>query len=204
MKSFFRRLLQPGSFRKYLVFVLMLPAGYLLHVCVMPYLRVGGVSPNLLYVVIAVVTVAYGRLQAFWTGMIYGFLMEVMLPAIPFMNLAVYPISSLFVSFLFADKSLRAIQMERAMQRKSREIPPLIRTALCAMVNVLVLEVINVAYIYLQGTDLTLNHFRRALLDVILTGGLALGLGFLLRLMIFGRKREEPVLKNQPIVFGKK
>ena len=43
-----------------------------------------------------------------------------------------------------------------------------------------------------------------SLLDVILTGGLALGLGFLLRLMIFGRKREEPVLKNQPIVFGKK
>ena len=205
MKNFFLRLAAPGSsFRKYMAFLILVPMGYLFQVCVMPYIRPGGVTPNLLYVNIAVITVAYGRLQAFWAGLIYGFLMEIMQPSIPFLNLAVYPISSLFVSFVFADKSIRQLQMERAMRRNTRDIPPMVRTVGCAMVNVLVLEVVNVAYIYLQGTDLTAGHFRRALWDVAETGLLSFLLSVPLRLLILGRKRREPVLKNQPIVFEKK
>lgn len=204
MKAFLRRLLAPGFFRKYVIFALLIPLGYLFHVCVMPYLKVGGVTPNLLYVNIAIITVAYGRVQAFWAGLIYGFLMEVMLPGVPFVHLAVYPISSLFVSFVFADKTLRRLQMDRALKRSSREIPPLWRTVLCAMVNVLVYEVVNVAYIYLQGTALTPTHFIRAFLDMGLTGLLALFLSLFLRPLILGWRKPEPLLKNQPIVFGRK
>ncbi len=204
MKAFLHRLMAPGMFRKYVFFLLMIPLGYLCQVCIMPYLRIGGVSPNLLYVNIAIITVVYGRVQALWAGLIYGFLMEIMLPGVPYVNLAVYPISSLFVSFVFADKTLRRLQMDRAMKRKTREIPPLVRTVLCAVVNVFVYEVINVAYIYLQGTDLTVTHFRRALQDILLTGLLTLGLAALIRPLILGRRKPEPVLKNQPIVFSKK
>ena len=204
MKAFFRRLLRPGFFRKYLVFVLLIPLGYLTQVCVMPYFHPFGVTPNLLYINIAIVTVAYGRLQGLWAGLIYGFLMEIMVPSITFLNLALYPISSLFVSFAFADKSLRRLQMDRAMKRKSREIPALVRTVLCAMVNVLVYETVNVAYIYLQGTDLTFRHFQRAIWCVLETGLLSVVVALMVSPLILGRKREEPVLKNQPIVFSKK
>ena len=185
-------------------FVGMMILGYLFHVCVMPYLHPGGVTPNLLYVNIAIVTVAYGRLQALWAGLIYGFLLEIMAPSVPFVELAIYPISSLFVSFVFADKSLRRLQMDRALKRKTWEMPPLFRTVFCAMANVLVYETVNVAYIYLQGTDLTIRHIQRALWDVVQTGLLALIVASFMRPMILGRKRTEPVLKNQPIVFGKK
>ncbi|MBR2822482.1 MAG: hypothetical protein IKE24_02200 [Clostridia bacterium] len=204
MKAFLRRLIAPGFFRKYLVFLLLLPLGYLCQVCVMPYLKIGGITPNLLYVNIAIITVAYGRVQALWAGLIYGFLMEIMVPGVRYVHLAVYPVSSLFVSFVFADKTLRRLQMDRAMKRNSREIPPLIRTVLCAMVNVLVYETVNVAYIYLQGSDLTPGHFWRAGLDIFLTGLLCLLLSFFIRPLILGRRRAEPVLKNQPIVFGRK
>ena len=204
MMRFFRRLLRPGSFRKYLVFVLMIPLGYLSQVCVMPYIHPFGVTPSLLYANIAIVTVAYGRIQGLWAGMVYGFLMEIMVPSITFLNLALYPITSLFVSFAFADKSLRRLQMDRAMKRKTREIPPLLRTVLCAMVNVLAYETVNVAYIYLQGTDLTFLHIRRAVWCVLETGILTLGVALVLRPLILGRKRLEPVLKNQPVVFSKK
>ena len=204
MIRFFRRFRPPQSFRKYLAFVLIVPLGYLFQVCVLPYLRVGGVTPNLLYVNVAVITVAYGPLQALWAGLIYGLLMEIMLPSVPFVNLAVYPISSLFVSFAFTDKSLRRIQMERALKRDSHDIPPFLRTVLCAVTNVTVFETVNVIYIYLQGTALTPQHIERAALDVVLTGVLAVFVGLILRRIILGRTKREPVLKRQPIVFGKK
>ena len=60
------------------------------------------------------------------------------------------------------------------------------------------------AYIYLGGTSLTAAHFSRALLDVLLTGALTLLIEFPLRRLIFGKRVEVPVLKNQPIEFAKK
>lgn len=193
-----------GAFRRYLTLLFLIPLGYLFHVCVMPYVSVGGVTPNLLFAIIGVITVAYGRLQALWAGLIYGLLLEILVPSIPFVSLAVYPISSLFVSFIFADKSLRQLQMDRTLNRKKRYMSAWLRTVLCAMSNVLVFEVVNVAYIYLGGTPLTLLHFRRALRDVLLTGILTFLIEFPLRRIILGRRTEIPVLKNQPIVFSKK
>ena len=55
--------MRTGFVRKYTVLLLMTVLGYFLEVCVMPYFRIFGVAPNLLYVVIGVVTVAYGKLR---------------------------------------------------------------------------------------------------------------------------------------------
>ena len=204
MKKILRRLFYPGFFRKYLIFAVFVPLGYLMQVCVMPYLSVGGITPNLLYVHVAVVTVAYGRIQALWTGLIYGLLMEIMLPSVTFFNLALYPVTSLFASFVFADKSQRQRDIDRAMRRKTHELHAILRTVLCAMVNTLAFEVFHVAYIYLGGNTVSWQHIQRALGDIILTGLLAVVVAFPVRLTIFGRRREMPVLKNQPIVFSKK
>ncbi len=193
-----------GSFRRYLILLFLIPLGYLFHVCVFAYLRIGSISPNLLFAVIGIITVAYGRLQALWAGLIYGLLMEILVPSVTYFSLAVYPISALFVSFVFADKSLRQLQLERAMDRTRHGLPAWVRTILCAMVNTLVYETVNVAYIYLGGTDLTARHFIRAALSIVLTGLLTLAIEFPLRRLILGKKKEEVVLKNQPIVFSKK
>ncbi len=191
--------------RRYLVLMFLVPLGYLLHVSLMPYLHdFFGVTPNLLYAVIAIVTVAYGRLQAFWVGLIYGLVMEVMLPSITYLNLALYSVTSLFASFAFADKSLKQLEMDRALRHHRQEMPPMLRTVLCAMTNVFAYETIQVLYISIGGNTLTSGHVLRALGDVALTGVLTLFLGAIIRLIIFGRRKEEPVRRNTPIVFSKK
>ncbi len=205
MKSSFRVLRHAGSFRRYLVFLILVPLGYLLQISAMPYFHtLFGVTPNLMCIVIGIVTVAYGRLQAFWTGLLYGLLLEIMLPSFQYLNLGVYTLSSLFMSFIFSDRSLQQVEMDRALNRKSREMPAWLRTLLCAMSNVTLYEVINIAYIYLGGSPLTVGHFLRGVEDVLLTGLLALPLLFLIRRMIFGPKKETRVLKNAPLIFGNK
>ena len=192
---------QTGFLRRYVALALLLVFGYLCEVCIIPYFRPFGVSPNLLYVVIGIVTVAYGKLRAFWVGLIYGLLMEIMLPSVTFLNLAIYPITTLFCSFAFADKPLKTIEYERATNKKSRELPAWLRTVLCTALNTFVYEVVNVTYIYLGGSALTFSHFLRAFAGVLLTSLLCLILLFPLRRIILGRKTETLVLKSAPVVF---
>ena len=101
---------QTGFVRRYLAFALIVFFGYLFQVCVIPYIHPFGLSPNLLYVIIGIITVAYGKLRAFWAGLIYGLLMEIMLSSVPFLNLVIYPVTTLFCSFAFADKPLKTIE----------------------------------------------------------------------------------------------
>lgn len=192
---------QTGFFRRYIALGLIILFGYLFEVSVIPYIRPFGVSPNLLYVVIGIITVAYGKLRAFWAGLIYGLLMEIMLPSVTFLNLAIYPITTLFCSFAFADKPLKTIEYERATNKKSRELPAWLRTVLCAALNTFIYEVVNVTYIYLGGSVLQADHFLRAFATVVLTSCLCFILLFPLRRIILGRKTEVLVLKSAPVVF---
>ncbi len=192
---------QTCLFRRYLSLDLIILFGYLFEVCVIPYFRPFGVSPNLLYVVIGIITVAYGKLRAFWAGLIYGLLMEIMLPTVTFVNLAIYPITTLFCSFAFADKPLKTIEYERATNKKTRELPAWLRTVLCTALNTFVYEVVNVTYIYLGGSVLQTGHFLRAFATVFVTSCLCFILLFPLRRIILGRKTEVLVLKSAPVVF---
>ena len=194
---------QSGFIRKNLVLGFLILFGYLAEVCIMPYLKMGGVTPNLLYVIIAIITVAYGKLRAFWAGMIYGLLMQIMLPSVSYLNLALYTLTTLFCSFAFADKPLKTIEYERATNRRRKELPPWLRTLLCAMLNTLIFEVVNVTYIYLGGSPVTAGHIFRAFLNVVLTGMLAMVLMFPLRRLIFGRRIDAPVMKTAPVTFSK-
>ena len=192
---------QTGFVRRYLSLALMIILGYLCEVCIMPYIRPFGVSPSLLYVIIGIITVAYGKLRAFWAGLIFGLLMEIMLPSVPYLNLALYPVTTLFCSFAFADKPLKTIEYERAMNKKSVELPAWLRTVLCTALNTLIYEIVNVTYIYLGGSVLTAAHFLKAFADILLTSLLCLILLFPLRRIILGRKTDTLVLKSAPVVF---
>ena len=58
MQKVSTRRYQTGFVRRYAAFVLITVFGYLCEVCIMPYIRPFGISPNLLFVVIGIVTVA--------------------------------------------------------------------------------------------------------------------------------------------------
>ena len=203
MQKTVSRKYQTGFLRRYTVLALMIMMGYLCEVCVMPYIRLFGVTPNLLYVIIGIITVAYGKLRAFWAGLIYGLLMEIMLPSVPYLNLALYPVTTLFCSFAFADKPLKTLEYERATSKKSREYPAWLRTVLCTALNTLIYETVNVTYIYLGGSPLTASHFIKAFADIVFTSVLCLFLLFPLRRLILGKKSEVLVLKSAPVVFRK-
>ena len=203
MQKVSTRRYQTGFVRRYAAFVLITVFGYLCEVCIMPYIRPFGISPNLLFVVIGIVTVAYGKLRAFWVGVIYGLLMEIMLPSVTFVNLAMYPVSTLFCSFAFADKPLKTLEYERATNKKKKEMPAWQRTVLCTALNTLVYEVINLTYIYIGGNELTYMHILRSFGNIILTSLLCLILLVPLRRLILGKKTSVLVLKSAPVVFSK-
>ena len=194
---------QTGFVRKYTFLLLLTVFGYFFEVCVMPYVKIFGVTPNLLYVVIGIVTVAYGKLRAFWVGLVYGLLMQIMMPSVTYLNLALYSLTTLFCSFAFADKPLKTLEYERVVNRERKELPAWLRTVLCTMLNTLIYEVVQITYIYLGGSPLTLRHFLRGIADVILTGLLCLVLQYPLRRILFGRHRTRPVLRPAPVVFSK-
>ena len=190
-----------GFFRRYVSLAMLILLGYLCEVCIMPYIQPFGISPNLLYVNIGIITVAYGKLRALWAGLCFGLLMEIMLPTVPYLNLAIYPVTTLFCSFAFADKPIKTLEYERAMNKQSKELPAWMRTVLCTALNTFIYEVVNVTYIYLGGSVLTFTHFLKAFADVILTSLLCLILLFPVRRIILGRKTETLVLKSAPVVF---
>lgn len=200
-------------------FFLLLLLGYLCQVCIIPYIDFGDVTPNLLYAVIAIVTVGYGKLRALWAGGFYGIVMETMLPAgLSMMNLLMYPIGSVFVSIFFADKSEKKLEEERSIGRPvihhhdflstltalgehikgapGQNANPYIRTPLCAMVNVLIYEVINLVYIYLGGTVLTTAHYGRSLTNIIATTVLTILLMYPVRRFLGFRKPDEQPRKS--------
>ncbi len=171
---------------------LVILAGYLAHVSIMPYISVGGVSPSLLLCVTAIVIVGYGALRGLWVGAIYGIVMEVMLPTVPMMNLLFYPVSALLCSLFFADKSASRLQYERTVGKAARNRSPLLRIVACAAVNTLCYEIVNIVYMYLAGGALSLSVIERALADIFVTSLMTAILMLPIRALLgFHRQAEE-------------
>lgn len=164
--------------------------GYLVQVCVMPYCQVGGITPSLLAVMVAIATVGFGRLRALWVGAFYGIVMETMLPTVPMMNLMLYPVAALLCSVPCADKSAAKLQYERSIGKAGRNISPLLRTVVCALLNALCYEVVNIVYLYLGGNELTVVTFTRAVTAVLATAALAALIMVPVRKLLGFRKPE--------------
>lgn len=157
--------------RQVKMFLLIL-LGYLLQVCVMPYLKVGNITPSMLVACIAIVTVGYGRLRALWAGAFYGIVMETFLASVPMLNLMLYPVCALLCSVPCADKSAARLQYERSIGKAGRNISPLLRTVVCAVLNATVIEIVHLVYAYLDGAVLTGTAIGRALTCVVSTAAL--------------------------------
>ncbi len=105
---------------------------YLIDVCLMPRLAVGGVVGSASFAAIAVITVSYGRKAAFCSGAIMGILWETMLASVPVLYLVSYPIITMLCAQWFADLTDR--QRERRKLARADQEQPVMRSRFGAMV----------------------------------------------------------------------
>ena len=143
--------------------------GYLCQVCIMPYLNIGGIKADLLFALIAIATVAYGRFYTFGIASLCGILMEVMVGNVPVLYLVCYPAIGQLGSLIFADKSERRLEQERSQGKPGRNTDPRLRTILCVLFNIAFFEAVHLLFIYLNGVDLGWLHLGRALGSVVYT-----------------------------------
>ena len=148
---------------------LLILIGYLCQVCIMPYLAIGSITPNLLFSLIAIVTVAYGRFYTFGVACTAGILMEVMIGGIPNLYLIVYPAIGQLGSLIFADKSERKLEQERSQGKPGTNSDPKLRTLLCVLFDIVWFEMIHLLFIYLSGADIEWYNFGRAVGSVAYT-----------------------------------
>jgi len=167
--------------RKGIKFALLTLLCYLLQATVAAYIPLGGVAPNIALAMIAVVSVAMGRKYTFIMAVTVGYLLEIMVPALDYINLILYPVCAMLGALAFSDKSERKLEEERTMGKRAGNLPAHIRTLLSALLSIAVFEAVNLLYIYLNGIQLDAGHYRRALISVCYTTALAGVLQFPIR-----------------------
>jgi hypothetical protein len=148
--------------RRVLRAFLLIMVGYLCQVCIMPYLAIGSITPNLLFSLIAIVTVAYGRFYTFGVACMAGIIMEAMMGGLPNLYLIAYPAIGQLGSLIFADKSERKLEQERSQGKPGTNSDPKLRTLLCALFDIAWFEMVHILFIYLNGVDLQWYNFGRA------------------------------------------
>lgn len=169
---------------------------YLLQVCVVPYLKVGDVMPNLLMVCIAILTVAKGKKYAFASGAVFGILLESMASNLRLLNLLMYPALALLCAQVFADMSelrremlririaqrqadrgtapianpYRRGRLKLSFRRKTADdMDPHLRTLLNALMLIFLYEGIMIIYIALEGVSPTWAHAGRVISTLLYT-----------------------------------
>lgn len=140
---------------------------YLLQVTVAPIIAIGGVAPNIALALVAVITVCMGRKYTFMMSLSIGYLLEIMLPALDYINLILYPVCAMLGALVFSDKSERKLEEERAQGKRGRQWNAHLRTPMCAALSMLVFEGVNMMYTYLSGVTMDASHWGRAIFDVV-------------------------------------
>ena len=166
---------------KSLKFAFLTLMAYLLQACVAPRIAIGGIAPNVAMALAAIVSVALGRKYTFVLSLTVGYLLEIMLPALSYINMIAYPVCCILGAMAFSDKSERKLEEERAQGKRGAQWNPHMRTPLCALLSISVFEGVNLIYTYLSGVVIDSLHVGRALTDVVYTTVLALVFQFPIR-----------------------
>ncbi len=184
-----------------LKFFLFLLLCYLVHVTLMPYVRIFGITPNLLMAVMAVLIVGMDRWRGVWIGLIFGIILEVMQPTQSLFNLLLYPIAAIFGALLFYTKDEERLEYERSIGRSGRNTSPWLRTPACAATHMLIYSTLNLLFIYLRSGDLPLSFILKALLNLVLTSLLAALLMFPVRRFFRIEDPVDPADVKRPVPY---
>ena len=122
--------------------ILLTFLSYLIDVCLMPRLAVNGISGSASFAAIAVITVSYGRKEAFCSGAIIGILMETMLSSVPILYLVSYPIITMLCAQWYADLTDR--QRERRKLARAGQEQPVMNGRFTAMLVKRLMSVVDV------------------------------------------------------------
>ncbi len=175
--------------------LLLTVTAYLVQVCVMKYLAVGGITGSVLFAMLAIITVSLGKKYTFCASCIIGMLMESMLSNVPGLYIIAYPVIAMICATFFADMSDRQRERRRMLNdlRRSRhgegkgarklfnrltginrdgDLPAHLRIVLCAVLMDLILNAVLIAYMYLIGVDMSFTHVGRALASIVYTAAL--------------------------------
>ena len=143
---------------------------YLLQVTVPPLIKYGSAPPNIALAVLAVVTVALGRKYIFLMSVAVGYLYEVMMPSMQYLNMLLYPICCMVAALFFADKSERKREEERVRSERPRpQLDPHLRGPLAAILSTVIYETVWLLYIYLTGVTVDSGHILRSVIVVVYT-----------------------------------
>ncbi len=212
---------------KFLKVLLMILLFFLLQTTVMPHLKISGIMPNLLMVIIAILTVSYGKLYAFIAGALIGVILEAMSFSIPLFYLIIYPVLALLCAQVFADMSdiKREMRRIREAQRQSeaaaeikapflkkklrlrirRDSPHDLNAHLRILLNALMLvalyEGVMLVYIALSGISIGFIHFLRIFNTLLYTAACCI-LMFPVRsfLGLYKRRRKaSQLIENQEL-----
>lgn len=185
-----------NEFKRALKALLLTLLAYLIQACVMKHLQITGVSGSVVFAVIAVLTVSYGKKYTFCASCIIGLLMESMLSNVPAFYVIAYPVVSMVWAQVFADKNDRQRERKRMYSEakrhrregkkplhlplgkvrrylKRRGMPAHLRIPLCAVMMDLLMNGIYLVYMYLIGVEFSWAHIVRPLVSILYTGGIA-------------------------------
>lgn len=155
-----------AKFFKISLFTLL---AYLLQATVAQRIAIGGVAPNIALALIAIATVGLGRKYTFLISLTVGYLLEIMLPALNYISLILYPVCAMLSALVFSDKSERRLEEERTQGKRARQWNPHLRTPMAAALSISVFEGVHLIYTYLSGVTLGPTQWGRALTDVAYT-----------------------------------
>ncbi len=167
--------------RKGLQFVVLTLLTYLLQATVSVHLGIAGVAPNFAIAIMAVVSVALGRKYTFIIALTVGYLLEIMMPSLDYIDVILYPVCAMLGALFFADKSERRMEEDRSTGKQTLRLPARLRTVFSALVSIFVFETVHLLYIYLIGIHLDFGHYSRALISMLYTTLLAGVLQFPIR-----------------------
>lgn len=154
---------------------------YLLQATVAQRIAIGGVAPNIALALISVATVGLGRKYTFFISLATGYLLEIMLPALNYISLVIYPVCAMLSALVFSDKSERRLEEERTQGKRARQWNPHLRTPLATAISICVFEAVHLIYTYLSGVSLGPVQWGRAITSIVYTTFLSAILQFPVR-----------------------
>jgi len=167
---------------------------YLLQVCVVPYMKIAGITPNLLLANIAVFTVSYGKKYAFGTAAMTGMLLETMSVNVNVLILVIYPLYGLLCAQIFADMSDRKREQRRLRNKTQADRNAYFRIFANALVLTALFESTMLLFTSLTGIAVTFTHIIRSVRCLLYTAFVTLVVMIPTRWTLGMYRRRAPAL----------
>jgi hypothetical protein len=167
---------------------------YLFQVCVAPYMKIAGITPNLMIANIAIFTVSYGKKYAFGTAAMTGILLETMSVNVNILIMVIYPVFGVVCAQVFADMSERKREQRRVGHKSQTDKNAYVRILLNTLVFFALFEAVMLIYTSLTGITVTGTHLMRTAQGLLYTLFSALTVMIPLRWALGMYQRRKPVI----------